>query len=393
MTASLNDIRFRSSPFITLMTLDELTPEQREPLRELENDPDFYRLLIPKLPLSMNLKSVSRQTAELIESLALPSHLDEALFADVVDLVLDGIVEIERDGEFVSGADALQLLTRLERRAFSLSRTEREPDGLTARRSRESCDLSRDALLHAQDLETNDIPTLTAALYLFNRIPKTPFWTERFASREAILAHVGADRGALRAVLERDWTASDTLKGWLSWSSRKPQRGRDDAVTYKLYVSPRPERIRDAFAVVVRVLSAFEAAPFKIGGSVTGLLRSDKMVAYFSTRAEVDEVADVLRRELAGCDGHGVPFTAPLDDTGLLAWGVDPPDNERALQWLGRESWRHWLVQRLAAAISIAKTARGQNAIEPWRFAIERARRHGVDVDTWTPSASLWSAS
>jgi hypothetical protein len=42
--------------------------------------------------------------------------------------------------------------------------------------------------------------------------------------------------------------------------------------------------------------------------------------------------------------------------------------------------------------MSIAKLARTAAAAEPWRFAVERARRHGVDVETWTPSAALWSS-
>ncbi|HYU25466.1 MAG TPA: hypothetical protein VEO74_09705, partial [Thermoanaerobaculia bacterium] len=164
-------------------------------------------------------------------------------------------------------------------------------------------------------------------------------------------------------------------------------------VTYKLYISPRPERIRDAFDVVVRVLSDFPGTPFKIGNSPVGLLRPDKFVAYFATREELGDAAEVLRRELAGCDAHGVPFSAGLDDSGLLSWGVDPPEDERALQWLGRDSWRFWVAKRLGAALSIAKNARSADAVEPWRFAIERARRHGVDVETWTPSAALWSAA
>jgi hypothetical protein len=31
--------------------------------------------------------------------------------------------------------------------------------------------------------------------------------------------------------------------------------------------------------------------------------------------------------------------------------------------------------------------------VEPWQFAIVRARRHGVDVENWTPSPALWSAA
>jgi hypothetical protein len=376
---SLNAIRFRASPCVELKQLADLAAGEREAFAELERDPDFYGLFVARPPLTMNLKSVERQTAALFRTLATPSQLDGALLRDadgIIDLVLDGILEVEHGDGFVSGADALPIVC---------AAAPAPEDGDAIMR------LSRDALLHAQDLETNDPALLMTALYFYNRIPMSPFWRTRFASHEAILAHVGADRGSLRGLLESEWIASDTFRGWLSWSSRtRRQHGADD-VTYKLYVSPRPERIRDAFETVVRVLAEFPGTPFKMGDSAAGLLRPDKLVAYFATREELGEAAAVLRRELAGCEAQGVPFSAGLEETGLLSWGVDPPDNDRALQWLGRESWRIWVAKRLAAALSIAKTARTAAAVEPWRFAIERARRHGIDVETWTPSATLWS--
>ena len=52
-----------------------------------------------------------------------------------------------------------------------------------------------------------------------------------------------------------------------------------------------------------------------------------------------------------------------------------------------------WLVKRLAAALSVAKLARTAAAAPPWQFAVERVRRHGVDVESWTPSPALWSAA
>lgn len=374
----LTPIRFRSSPDVELRQLADLAPEQREAFAELESDPDFYGLFVPKTPRTMNLKAVARQTAELFRALATPVPLDASLLHDgeVVDLVLDGILEVEHGPHFVSGADAFSVVC---------SAAEQPPPHDAAAR------LSREALLYTQDLEVSDPQTLTNALYLYHRIPLTPFWKSRFSSAAAILAHVGADRGSLRALLEREWTASAAGRGWLNWSSRASLRRGADAVTYKLYVSVRPERIRDAFEVVVRVLAGFPGVPFKIGDSATGLLRPDKMVTYFWSRQELDAAADILRRELAGCDAHGVPFSAGLDDSGLLSWGVDPPDHDRALRWLGRDSWRTWVVKRLGAALAIAKAARREDAVEPWRFAIERARRHGIDVDTWTPSATLWS--
>jgi len=368
-------MRYRASPHIALKRLADLTAKQREPFEELKSDPDFYGLFIPKPPLVMNLKSVSRQTARLFRKLAKPSRLDAATAADVVGLVLDGIFEVESDGAFVSGADALPLLAPPP-----------DPPALRDAAAR----LSREALLYAQDLETNDPQTLATALYLYNRLPLTPFWKARFATAEAILGHVGADRGALKTLLEREWNFTARARGWLSWYPKRGWRPRSSDVTYKLYISPRPERMRDAFEVVARVLADFSGTPFKIGNSAIGLLRPDKMVAYFTAREDLDEAADALRRELAGCDAHGVPFSAGLDGGGLLSWGVDPPETEHVLRWLGRDSWRVWLGRHLAGALSIAKLAQTPAAVEPWRFAIERARRLGVDVETWTPSPTLW---
>ena len=375
---TLTQVRFRSSPGVELRQLADLAPEQREAFAELESDPDFYGLFVPRPPATMNLKSVARQTAELFRALSTPAPLDDSLLHDeeIIDLVLDGILEIEHGPHFISGADAFPVICSASADA--------PPRDAAAR-------LSREALLHAQDLEIAEPQALTNALYLYNRIPLTPFWKSRFSSAEAILAHVGADRGSLRALLEREWNASAGGRGWLNWSSRAPIPRGQGGVTYKLYVSVRPERIRDAFEVVVRVLAGFPGSPFKIGDSAAGLLRPDKMVTYFGSRQELDAAAGILHRELAGCEAQGVPFSAGLDDTGLLSWGVDPPDEDRALQWLGRDSWRTWVVKRLGAALAVAKAARGEDAVAPWRFAIERARRHGVDVDTWTPSPTLWS--
>jgi hypothetical protein len=381
---SLDDAYFRSNPFVELKQLGDLTAEQREPFRELESDPDFFGLFVPKPPLSINLKSVARQTAELFRILHTPSRLDSALIADpesrndVVDLVLDGVLEVAYGDRFICGAEALDALCVLP--------AEPELRDAAAR-------LSRGALLHAQDLETNDPQALTAALYLYNRIPLSPFWETRFADANAVIAHLGIDSGPVRVMLERAWIAADRSSGWLSWFSTPAVSRSADDVTYKLYVSPRPERIREAFEAVVRVLSEFPGTQFKIGPHASGLLRPDKLMVYFATRGQLDEAADALRRELGGCEAHGVPFTAGLDDTGLLSWGIDPPENERALRWLGRESWRSWLAQRLGAAMAFAKSRPGPAAVEPWRFALERVRRQGIDVENWTPSPALWSAA
>ena len=360
---------FRCSPFVELKPLSSLAPAQRESFRELEADPEVYGLFVAKPPSMMTVKSVARETAELFQSLASPARIDGALLEDVVDLVLDGILEIESGDGFVSGADALPFV------------------GVPVAEG--GAGLSRDALLHAQELESNDPQALAKALYYYNHIPISAFWKKRFAGPEAVLSHIGADRGALRTILDRGWSQSVYENHWLSWIPR--QRDNEPA-PYKLYVSPRPERIREAFEAFVRVLTAFPVT-FKMGCRAAGLLRPDKLVAYFATREELDEAASMMRRELAGCDAHGVPFTAALEATGLLSWGVDPPESERVVRWLQRQSWRLWVVQRLGSAMATARAARTASAVEPWRFAVARIQRLGVDVDTWTPSATLWSSS
>jgi hypothetical protein len=355
---------FRASARFELKRLDELTPEQRRPFEELTRDGDFYGLLIPRAPASANVKSIDKELAALLRALDVPLPLDGT--DDIVDLVLDGVLEVEHDGIFVCGADAMPVVC---------GDCAASPAGL-----------SLDALRYAEDLEDDDAGTLTTALYLYNRIPMAPFWTARFPDRKAVLAHLGAE------TVGANWRILPPAQsnGWIAFHARERGAYRPGAPVFKLYVSPRPESIRDAFEAVVRTLAG-RGIDFKIGPDAAGLLRPDKLVVYFGEREELDEIADALRARLAGCAAHGVPFTASLDDDGLLSWGVDPPDSERALSWLGRESWRLWLATKLGAALAFAK--RESSAAEPWRFAVERVRRLGVDVERWTPSGTLWRAA
>jgi hypothetical protein len=376
--------RFRSSRALDLKRLDELPPEQRAAFAELQKDGDFYGLLVPRVAGAASIKSVGRQTARLFESLATPARIDAAFIDDaadrddVVDLVLDGILEIEIGGAFRSGADAFRIVAPELPEAIDRGAIGR---------------LSREALQHAEDLATNDTAALTNALYSYNRMPLTRTWSARFPDRDAVLAHIGANDGATASLLDRHWmrTPKDKSNGWISWQSRvaPPTPPAAHLPTWKLYVSPHPEEIADVFRALVRVLAGIAGAQMKIGSDAGGLLRPDKLVAYFASRDDVRAAASALAAEIAGCRAHGVPFTAGIGNDGLLSWGLDPPDSERPLSWLERESWRLWIAKSLAAALALAKQATRPD-VEPWRFAVERVRRHGVDVDTWTPADSLW---
>jgi hypothetical protein len=164
-------------------------------------------------------------------------------------------------------------------------------------------------------------------------------------------------------------------------------------MTYKLYVSPMPAFVENVFAITARTLSTTGALQFKIGADADGLLRPDKIVAYFTSQDALRQAADALAARLHGCPAHGVPFTAALDDEGLLSWGVDPPASQQLLNWQPRESWRLWLTNRLANALLTAKRTPATGsavARRPWQYALERVRLEGVDTTSWTPADSLW---
>jgi hypothetical protein len=169
--------------------------------------------------------------------------------------------------------------------------------------------------------------------------------------------------------------------GWIGFQSKAASSS--GSQMYKLYVSPRPEFLGDAFRAAVPILAAEGATGFKIGKDLSGILRPDKFVAYFSEFERVQQAAEKILSELQGCPTHGVPFSAEFG-TPLVSWGIDPPAEDDAPAWLSRQSWRVWVAMRLAVAL-IAGKKDESGRIAPWRFAIERVRLEGVDTNTWTP--------
>jgi hypothetical protein len=372
---------FRANPAYDLVLFDRLSPQERRALAELAAEPGFYGVLRPCGGRGPALRSVDRDTALLFLTLRepgpLPSYvrsaLGEAAERTVARLVADGVLEVADGGAFVSGAAAVSLL---------------RPCGEETGSGRLAA-LSLAALRHAQALPGDDPLRLTWSLYAYNRRPLTPRWQRLLPSSEAVEAHLKiALGGANRARLDRSWSRSSS-SDWLSWSARR-RAGLGSAatrVTYKLYVSPLPEALAEGFAAVLDAITAARAAQFKVGSNALGLLRSDKIVAYFNRFERLAEAAETVRRHLDGAPAQGVPFTSEIGGDGLLSWGVDPPRTT----WAASEgtSWRFWLARRLAAALLVARSAAGEG-VEPHRFALERLRLEGVDTTTWTPGALLW---
>jgi hypothetical protein len=286
----------------------------------------------------------------------------------VAQLILDGILQVDDGGTILTGAQALELV--------SGEPAARDPENRLAV-------LSRNALEYAANLGTATSAVLSARLYMYNRVPVSPHWRRALADSGAVEAYLGAgDRDIVRA-LNAGWQrlpAEGAGEVWMAWQSLRATRHRNAALTYKLYVSPACAELRAGFSALVRTVTECAAFHLKVGRDVYGLLRPDKMVAYFWDFADLQTAAALLLEKLNGCPAQGVPFTAETGGEALISWGVDPPVASQSVPWLQRESWRSRICNLLGTALAVGKTP---------QFAMERLRLEGIDPKTWAPNSSL----
>ncbi len=372
----ITDGVFRAAPRLELLPSRRLSRPLRASLGALGQD--AYGVLRSRASPPVNLAAICHNTARLFRALQRPGRLP-ALVTDgdpdggnlvVATLVLDGLLELETDRGFVSGADAFPHVFDGPPAPLPRHRTGR---------------LSVEALQYGHRLGLTDAGALTARLYRYHTLPASP----RLERWEPLLVT------AVRSLLARPappatapwrpprWPASTA--GWLAWTriASAPERGRPETPC-KLYLSPACDDLLEVLPLAVDILLRSRATAFKLGNGLSGVLRPDKLVAYFSRFADLLETARVLEASLAGTRAHGVPFTASLTSDGLLSWGRDPAPRVRTRWWEAGESWRWWVTGRLAGALLVASRARA-GSIEPWRFALQRLRLDGVDSETFAP--------
>lgn len=387
MTKSLREFRLRANPDYELVLLDRLSDAEQQVLEKLKSDPDCYGILRPRTSGSLTIKAASRDAALLFFTLQspgpLPKYVEQSLGEEcdraISQMVLDGILEIEADGAMLSGpaahAHICSVQPLVEQESFLAA-------------------LSRRALQYGETLTITDVNLLSLRLYNYNRLPASPRWQQLLSDEAAVERHLGIkDAGPLLGGKWSRISKRAQRDQWLAWQSHRTPAPSESGPTYKLYVSPTCSALREAFQAIAAAVTTSAAHHFKVGNDVYGLLRPDKMVLYFHHLADLQETGERIMRELAHCPAHGVPFTSELAGDGLLSWGVDPPAEKHTVPWLGRESWRLWIANRLAAALIVARTS-GNSDIPPWRFALERLRLEGVETRTWTPSRTLaWAES
>lgn len=368
--------RFRLSSTFRPTRLSDLSPSERLAFGDVRADADIDHIWIPTVG-GLSAKAVDAQTAAFLLSFRTartPGSVDSALPADLSELrrmVLDSLLEVERDGNFLTGPTAADLL-ELEQPIAGAGAVDR---------------VSAAALTYAAALGLNDAPVLSTRLYLYNSEPRSPEWTRTLPTAGALERWLGVDEaGHIRRQLDRHWGGPRRHTSNPEWISFRRSEARERRL--KVYVAPATRLLPDALPEVLAAFEHHHIAAFKIGGSLAGVLRPDKLVAYADSREQILELAVEIGGRLRGMPTQPVPFSATLDDEGVASWGIDPPADERVSNWQG-PSWRRWITDRLAVAL-VSATAAG--VASPAAFATQRIALEGVDPRTWAPAGLSWAA-
>lgn len=381
---ALLNARFRASPLFALVAHRDLAPGERAAFAALEGRGDYFGLLMPDTALPLSTKTVGHDTAALLRELQQPGPLPGVLrdsaspaqWQGLLQLIIDGILEIETADGFVCGPRAAGLLP-------PLAVLPSAPGSVLQQLSLQA--------LHAAAAGPELPPlALSSRLYRHHTVPLTPAWQQRWAgvadTREALGLHPGTALGALL------FEHCDEVPhaAWHLWR-REDLAKRDEPVLLpiKLYVSLHPEALAPGLRLAIETLVRAGAPAFKLARGSAGLLRPDKLIAYVESAAQRDALATRLVPALRGLRAQGVPFTCALTDDGMLSWGSDPPDGHRQLDWQRVESWRSWITRRLAFALVQARGS-GATPAECVDFALERLRLAQVDTHTWSPTADAW---
>jgi hypothetical protein len=377
---------FRANPDYKLVLIDRLSAHEQKQLQEADCSEDLYGALVPQGSATHEWRSVSCDTALLFMTLteagSLPRHtlrrLGQNAERTIKRLLLDGVLQISLNGQFVCGPHVAELFG--SRKVYS-------------ERGR-NFDLAVSALQYGQELIGLSEAELGQRLYSYGRQPISPQLHRRLVDTAAVATFLGIeDSGPLLRSLDHRWThvpISQRVRGyWWQWSSKsEPPSGTTQRACYKLYVSPVVDDMRIALEAIVAALPHAQGVTgFKVGVGLWGISRPDKILVYFTQLDDLYKFADLLRTRISGCDPHGVPFTAAVSQDGLLSWGADPPAG--SIGGGRTTSWRMWVTWRLAEYLISAQTAE-LSTLEPWQYALERLRLAGIDTDTWVPANRMW---
>jgi hypothetical protein len=395
----IGDAVLRSNRRYRLVPLDHLGQEDRL-LAEDGGAGLTYGLLQPAAGSGLEPRAVSTDTALLLFTLRkagrCPEYVRRAL-GDRLDrtlgrLIMDGILEVEVEGTFRSGWPGWAPFAG----GWAPFAGGWAPfaDGAPSSVPARTAQLSVAALRHGQALlSVADVPVelVASRLYMYGRLPVTPRLRRTLPSDAAVARSLGIRSSRVAATLRTAWRQDPVAEAspWRSWRPRGSAGHASRRRTYKLYISPTIEGLAEACAVVASELAgARGVVGFKVARTVEGLVRPDKLVAYFDDLDALHDGAARVREAAGSCAPQGVPFTAAVTADGLLSWAIDPPRSG------GRGggtpvSWRSWVTERLAEHLVAARGEASREA-EPWQVALARVALDGVDPATWMPELEIF---
>jgi len=386
---------YRFGERYTLTPFDDLDDRHRERFRLYVEDKRYCALLRPVIGVKLTIKAVNRDLADFLTLMKTPRLVGEALsqFPEksgqdrkqfILQLVLDGVLEVQHEGTFISGLEAVnKVLLKSDRLSEILP-----PSGEETRIQY----LSKRALYFAiqcTSLQPRDISFL---LYNYNRIPVNRRWHTHLPDEPSLRRFLGLrednswpgmpDSVLPHAVrIDDDGQVNPYDQVWQSWRLGNRKKSEDDP-SYKIYFSPTIDSLPEVFDIVRTAAAGSEAYAMKIGRTLPSVLRPDKLIVYFPQYPPAREFAEEIARRLGSFPVHGTPFSCQVsEETALVTMGVDPPEC-----FGERYSWRLYVVQKLGLAILGAR----DYTADPLAHIYSYIRLMGIDADHWRPTEKNW---
>lgn len=389
------DRLFRLNPLFEITPYEALSEKHQKRYAHLKKSGNFHAFLHTSRRAGLTAKALSRDLTELLQKLAEPrrltelfSHLPEGLSDKnkefIAQLVIESVLEVELDGEFISG---LHAVNRLMPSTAAVADVSDGDGGLNRIQA-----LSEMAIRYALGSALKHPRDISVLLYNFNRIPLCRWWRRRFPGETAIREYLGVHRDgswpemreAVRPMergVRQGGEAEVFDANWLAWKfGRKHPK---DRPSYKVYFSPHPDDLSEVFTAVRSGVVGSGAHFMKIGCRLAALLRSDKLVVYFGDYGTAIEFAESMAGKLSGFRAQGVPFSFQISaDTAIVSIGIDPP--RTGGQFL---SWRFYIVNKLALAVQSARRTASEDPLVYLRSYMKMA---GVDSVHWRPANPDW---
>lgn len=240
--------------------------------------------------------------------------------------------------------------------------------------------LSMRALELGATIPTFDNRKLARWLYRYGCLPYLPSSELDYKSDDNPMTVLALSSGCTTHQILKTAYEATTHADWVFFSLASAPIPKEAAC--KLYVSPQPVALAEAFPVVAKTFTDQGVRSFKVGRGIEGLFRSDKIIAYFDNLDDLIEVTKELVEKLAGCPAQGVPFTAEHGLDGLLSWSIDPPVITEPV------SWRSWITLGLATELVKVQTLPINEAVE---VALDAVSARGVNTDLWIMERATFS--